>query len=170
MIIISGYSQVMGSILKELQIRQYIVAITGIGRTMLDSELVRFFQRYFVSNPNFFCNSNNTEPSFESGVETLELNSFTRVMSIVLPQYYALQILLTDFGSLGWLQSCEYLDFFKTQTSALEQGIVSNISSYINNKSHVGIIIGNFTSTNMCPIYFKLMNFEIDIRFMYYIS
>lgn len=145
----------MGSILKDLNIQQYIVSFNDEQREDLYEELEKIFQVYTAQNENFFCNPNNTESSFEAGTETLTLNQWTRLASTPLPQYYGLAVLLADLSATQWLLSCYYLDFFKYQTSDYQLQIAGNFSSYVNS-SRVAVIIGNNSSMPQC------LNIEIQ--------
>lgn len=140
LVLISGFSPIMGSILKDLQIQQYIVSFTDIGRQELDKELELLFQQYSITDATFFCNPNNSMSSFEMNLETTTMNQWTRLASTPLPQYYGLGILFADMTSQAWLQSCFYLSFFQYQTSPKEQQIANNFTSYINS-SQLAIII-----------------------------
>ena len=135
----------MGSILKDLQIQQYIVSFTDIGRQQLAEELIEIFQQYTASNASFLCNPNNTADSFEAYIETTTLNKWTRLASTPLPQYFGLALLLADFASVGWLKSCYNLNFFQYQTNSLQKQIAGNFTNYINS-SHVAVIVGSNSS------------------------
>ena len=135
----------MGSILKDLQIQQYIISFADIGRQELMEELIEIFQKYTTSNANFFCNPNNTAESFESYTETPTFNKWTRLASTPLPQYYGLAVLLADLTSVSWLKSCYNLNFFQYQTNSLQKQIAGNFTNYINS-SQVAVIVGNNSS------------------------
>lgn len=53
LMLIGSFSPVMGSILKQLQLKEYIVGYQGTKRDRLNYELVRLFQRQAASNPSF---------------------------------------------------------------------------------------------------------------------
>ena len=151
-ILVTGFSSVMGSILKDLQIQQYIISVTDIGRQQLAEELIEIFQQYTTSNANFFCNSNNTAGSFEAYTETSTLNKWTRLASTPLPQYYGLAVLLADFTSVSWLKSCYNLNFFQYQTNSLQKQIAGNFTNYINS-SRVAVIVGSNSSRHCFCLY-----------------
>lgn len=53
LLLIGTFAPVVGSILKQLQLPEYIIGLQGSARDLLNYELVRLFQRKSINNPNF---------------------------------------------------------------------------------------------------------------------
>lgn len=142
----------MGSILKDLKIQQYIISHNDIGRKELDEELERLLQAQTAANSSFKCNPNNSAAAFDSGIETLSMNQWTRLGSTPLPQYFGLSALLADFTSVSWLHSCFYQNFFQNQTSSLENQLSANFSVYVDS-TRVAVIISKNSSMYISNVF-----------------